>query len=534
MLRGRSRVVGMGLMIALLSGCMTGRKGDALDWSRLCVPLEAERVSFGAVRLQEDEVRLRQLMAETEVLDAELVALRAELQFSSDPYVGEAALAAIGLLQFRMSTVSHGLLEIMRFYRGAGEADTSEHEAHGVLLALASGINYYYLNSRLIALFLDLPESHALFNGPAHRYEIAPGFYRTTFSNVTTPENIRELELAWRLANLSAQDETSPLAQLLAAGPASDALFTTSMQQATDVTIALRYILLETGRFVPGMNTWRHSQIAEVSKALSGRLGNDAYQVRGFVFRNVARMKYPDIPLTRFSEEQVAGILAQLQPGDIVLTYTSGYMSNVFLPGTFKHGITYLGTPAERKACGLSDAWVADFAVSEVQSRALREALAVDTTAAGERADVVEAVAEGVIFSSLAEIMHTHISRMLVLRPRLEEQDRLGLLAELLTRLGSTYDFRFDFSEEKNLCCTELIYRVLDGKNGIDLDFSRAGGRWVLTADDLARYAWAHPEQFDLPLLAVPDTATRPPAAILLQGEAARTELGELLGQAAL
>ena len=303
------------------------------------------------------------------------------------------------------------------------------------------------------------------------------------------------------------------------------------MRQATDVTIALRYILLETGRFVPGMNTWRHSQIAEVSKALSGRLGSEAYQVRGFVFRNVARMKYPDIPLTRFSEEQVAGILAQLQPGDIVLTYTSGYMSNVFLPGTFKHGITYLGTPDERKACGLSDAWVADFAVSEVQSRALREALAVDTTAAGERADVVEAVAEGVIFSSLAEIMQTHISRMLVLRPRLEEQDRLGLLAELLTRLGSTYDFRFDFSEEKNLCCTELIYRVLDGKNGIDLNFSRAGGRWVLTADDLARYAWAHPEQFDLPLLAVPDTATRPPAAILLQGEAARTELGELLGQ---
>jgi hypothetical protein len=531
MRQGRWCAVGLALSVVLVSGCMTGRKAKSQGFAQLCVPTQAELVPFGAARLQQDEVRLRQLMAETEQLDGELVALRARLEFSSEPYVGQAALASVALLQFRMTTVSAGLLEIMRFYRGVGQGDTPEHAAHGVLLALASGVNYYHLNSRLVALFLDQPARHDLLNGPARRYEVAEGFYRTVFRNITQPENIQELELAWRLANLTAQDETSPFAALLASRASARELFERAMMQASEVTIALRYVLLETGRFLPGSNGLRHSAVAGAAKALTGRVGHDAYQVRGFVFRNVARMKYPDIPLTRFSEEQIAGILAQLQPGDIVLTYTSGYMSNVFLPGAFKHGITYLGTTAERKACGLNDEWLAGFAVSEQQGQALRSAVMVEATASGDRADAVEAVAEGVIFSSLADIMQTHISRMVVLRPQLSQADRLGLLAELLTRLGSTYDFRFDFSEEKNLCCTELIYRVLDGKGGIDLDFSRAGGRWVLTADDLARYAWAHPEQLELRLLAVPDTATRPPAATLLQGPAAHVALGELLGQ---
>ena len=42
-----------------------------------------------------------------------------------------------------------------------------------------------------------------------------------------------------------------------------------------------------------------------------------------------------------------------LQPGDLILTCTAGYISDVFIPGMFKHGITYVGSPVQRADAGL-------------------------------------------------------------------------------------------------------------------------------------------------------------------------------------
>lgn len=142
-----------------------------------------------------------------------------------------------------------------------------------------------------------------------------------------------------------------------------------------------------------------------------------------------------------------------------------------------------------------------------------------------------EAVTEGVKYSSLDYLLDTHINRLLVLRPRIDAPERQAQLAETVARLGVPYDFKFDFSDTSHLCCTELVYRVLEGKGSFDLSFSRAGGQWVLTADDLATAALAEADPpFDVVLLAENDPDRTDHVARLLQSEAALARLRELYG----
>ena len=86
----------------------------------------------------------------------------------------------------------------------------------------------------------------------------------------------------------------------------------------------------------------------------------------------------------------------------------------------------------------------------------------------GKEADMIEAVAEGVIFNNLGHIMDTHINRMLVLRPRLTDAELDHFLLQVFTYLGEGYDFRFDFVlyAEEDPNATQHGARVMLGDAG--------------------------------------------------------------------
>ena len=62
-------------------------------------------------------------------------------------------------------------------------------------------------------------------------------------------------------------------------------------------------------------------------------------------------------------------------------------------------------------------------------------------------ADVIEAVAEGVIFNNLSHLMDTHVNRLLVLRPRITAEERAEALISTFRFLGEKYDFSFNFGD---------------------------------------------------------------------------------------
>lgn len=290
-------------------------------------------------------------------------------------------------------------------------------------------------------------------------------------------------------------------------------------------------ILEESSLMLPNVrNRLRHSEIGRVSKALEKRFSGRMYAMRGALFVNVSRLKNPTSRLLAFSPEQLKEVKRVLQPGDIILTYTAGYMSNLFLPGAFKHGMTYVGTPEQRRNAGLVGDQL-DF-LPDSRRAAVLEEVESTATAEGYEADLIEAVAEGVIFSSLEHIMHTHINRMVVMRPRLSDELRARYLASVFALLGAEYDFRFNFGEATYHCCTEVIYRCMNGLGETNFELTPRLGTPTLSADDIVNH---HLDRegglFDVVMLATGSGKRRGREAVLHTGEAADAELRKIMAR---
>ena len=143
---------------------------------------------------------------------------------------------------------------------------------------------------------------------------------------------------------------------------------------------------------------------------------------------------------------------------------------------------------------------------------------------------MVEAVSEGVIMNSLEHLLSTHINRMVVLRPRISQEERLDQLVTVLQYVGAEYDFKFDFTDDSYQCCTELVYRTINGKGSIDFLLSRTKGRWVLDADGIASYSvTTNPEAFDLVLLAEMSPRDGDYSALIHTGTEGEKRLRELM-----
>jgi hypothetical protein len=164
--------------------------------------------------------------------------------------------------------------------------------------------------------------------------------------------------------------------------------------------------------------------------------------------------------------------MAAVEPGDVLLRGYDDYLDGHFIPGFFSHAGTYVG---------------------EIKPDELREAEGIDAESLFKPGPqmVVHAKAEGVLCEDLLDFCRT--DRMLVLRlPPVVKSDGLrpslipisqftsdeldiflrlkrgaGVPREEITKLvveraisrvGTPYDFKFDFADFDSLCCSEFSY----------------------------------------------------------------------------
>ena len=274
----------------------------------------------------------------------------------------------------------------------------------------------------------------------------------------------------------------------------------------------------------------RGKRSAEATKLkLEDGLNDADYEAQKELFYHVSRLRKPDAHVISFSDAQKQDVLDKLRPGDILLTFTAGYASDVFIPGAFKHGITYVGTVEQREAAGLSPDDIVLVGGSR-EGKKIAEDLRKTTTVHGRPANLIEAIAEGVKLSNLEHIMDTHINRLLVLRPNLGDKNRAKQVSRTFSYLGQEYDFRFDFADASRQVCTEVIYRAISGLDGIEFPLTRRGGHVTLSADDLVNY-WLHknPDAFEFVLYAreAPNSPTH--RAEILTGTAGKSRVDELM-----
>ena len=336
--------------------------------------------------------------------------------------------------------------------------------------------------AELVALFADDPVAVDKLNEAFPRSEIPRGSYDEFRLSVTAPDVGDRLEAAWDW--FGTLEESARMEDLLESDPGYARLAKRMPEDHRKATASLEKV---EGRRVA--ERLEHNKVADLARWTKGGWDDSTYKARSLLFKSVSRIKNPAVKVIKFSDSQHAEVKGLLQPGDIVLTYTAGYMSDVFIPGSFKHGITYIGNPSQRRAAGLDEASLPKAASRE--ARAVSAEFDRATLADGKEADVIEAVAEGVIFNNLGYLMDTHVNRMAVLRPKLSARDRAEFLAEVFSYSGDGYDFLFDFADASKQVCTEVIWRGINGRGGVDMGLTRRGGHPTLSADDVVNYHFA-------------------------------------------
>lgn len=144
-------------------------------------------------------------------------------------------------------------------------------------------------------------------------------------------------------------------------------------------------------------------------------------------------------------QQTLANPETKLLPGDIILERRNWYLSNAFLPGFWPHCALYVGTPEELRAIGV------DYEQLDAEARTAHQ-----RPEQGHPRVIIEAISEGVVFTSAEHSMHADY--VAVLRPRLSNKEKAEVITNAFRYHGRKYDFAFDFADESKLVCSELLF----------------------------------------------------------------------------
>ena len=196
------------------------------------------------------------------------------------------------------------------------------------------------------------------------------------------------------------------------------------------------------------------------------------------------------------SDAQLEALAGRLRPGDVLLARKNWYLSNVALPGFWPHAALYLGPAGELSAALDGPEVRAHLRKLAGEELSLEQYLARQFPAAwkaygagrdGRQLTVLEAISEGVQFSSLHEVAGDYLA---ALRPRLDALARAQAVIAAFGHHAKPYDFDFDFATDHALVCTELVwrsYRPAEGKRGLEFPLVEVLGRKTLPANEIAR-----------------------------------------------
>lgn len=454
------------IVLLLISGCATSRHHE-----QAVMVIQPEKLSA-------DLRTIKSLQPQLAALDKEIHAFRLAGNWKARGYFDATETKDIETLLFRFATYHTVLWDMLDSYGGQDQVFTSDElelKAHLVsataTLLLASHTAYF------VTEFGGDPIAIRQINQSYYRSDIPFGTYDTARENVSNAKHRQAVLSDKPLFDQARANPQSPMSRLASIDTAFAELIDSLPELLERVDERLDLV----AQIYP-------SGFASELEADKDKMGQQKslYFVRSVVFKDVSRLKSPTAHLIEFSSAQKEQMYELLQPGDLVLTYTAGYMSSAFIPGAFKHGITYIGSPEERQSLALS---VEDLPAKDVfEPEKLAGNLQKAQLNNGQQADMIEAVAEGVIFNNIGHIMDTHINRMLVLRPMLTDAERRAFLVGIYSYLGDGYDFRFDFSDATYQVCTEVIYRAIDGKGNIEFKLTERAGHPTLSADDVVNY----------------------------------------------
>ena len=337
-------------------------------------------------------------------------------------------------------------------YERHGQLSPGPDRARAARLHAAALAVSYDMAARFVDAFADNPEAQRKLNEAEPRWDLPAGTYDEMHAALGHRGYRRLLDRALPLAGAPPPPGEPPA-----------------------VTAAVAGAVERLGASGPG---WLQRKLVSRADALSDTAAAGLYRVRSGVSTLIgdARLRAPRKGRALISPVQLEELRGKLQPGDILIERRNWYLSNAFLPGYWPHAALHVGHMGELQAMGLANdprvsRWSAEF--SSPDSR-------------GHRMAVIEAVSEGVVFTSL-EHSAGEADGVVVLRPRVDAATRREIIARAFEHVGKPYDFDFDFFTADKLVCTELVFRATDGH--VRFPLLEIHGRRTLPAMEIVRHA---------------------------------------------
>ncbi len=496
--------------LMLLTGCASGPRGlqrSTADDFALNVSGRTG-AAVGADRLAVDLLFLETLTEEMQAVMLQAAAI-AQRMAGRDGYTQE-DMDRFAHLLFRFQLCRAGFWEISDHYNRAGpHFGRGGTRLKAELIGIRTAMQITYYDSLFLLTFHDDNLARGALNRAYPQASMEAGVYNAILETALDPANLDARDAVWHFL-VQERTPSGRIGKVAARDAEVHALAESIQRYHTFGEATLDRLLGRRGIVFPVLeNRLRQSLAAGVLKT-AGETGMRGLSAAGHFSLSLLRplAHSPLAQPTRFSDDQIDLMQMLIQPGDILLTYTSGYLTSLFFPGVFKHGIVYAGTDLQRDTLRLERRW-------RYSTR---------------RNNLIEAVGQGVIWNNLGNVVDAKVSLIAVLRPLLGQDDRRAYLQAVYDYLGHPYDLRFDFMCDKRLCCTEVIYHALNGRGRVRFPMVSRFGMPTLSADDILEYYLTQPgEAFDLVLLGEPDATKAGKHGVVHVGPEALSRLRAVL-----
>lgn len=509
----KGRLVSTLLLAIILAGCAGGPGGGLRrDSSDTFSPRADGRsgAAAGADRVTADLLFLDSVADEMQAVLLEASVMARQRAGHED--ATQEDLERYAYLLFRFQLCRSLLWEIADDYANSPSLLRSRQTSiKAQLVGMRAAMQITGSDSQFLLLFYDDEVSRAVLNRAYPLAGIESGMYNAILETALDPANLDARDAAWHFF-LEAGKPGGEIAR----AESGDA----QMRNLTEAIrcyhmfgeAAIERLLGKRGIVFPVFeNRLRKSMAAGALKS-AGEAGLGGVKALGHFSLLLLRplTRSPFASHTEFTREQHDLMRTLIQPGDVLLIYTSGYLSSIFFPGVFKHGIVYVGDDLQRQTLRIRQRW---------------------RLAPGGN-NLIEAVGQGVIWNDLGHVVGEKVSLVAVLRPVIGIEERRDYLQKVYDFLGRSYDLRFDFMCSKRLCCTEVVYHTLNGRGRIRFPMVSRFGMPTLSADDILKYYLSKPgDAFELVFLGAPDPASSGHDGVVLVGEEASTRLRSLLGE---
>ena len=278
------------------------------------------------------------------------------------------------------------LNRIAAHYRAAAPRDASDParawDAELVRSATAARIHG---DALLVSAVQDNPVLFRTLNQACYRSGIPRGAFDDIVYNLTDSRTLAELDEPLPSA---AAPAGSPLQLASFAEDSRPGRFAVPSARNTAATKKLVDELVQrrSRLFPAATNELWHAPPTRVLVGAGSALRDGYFDAQSGLVTRIGRIKNPLTKRLMISTEQQREIHSALRPGDVLLTYTAGVASNLFVPGAFKHALTYVGTDAQRRNSGLTPEHIA--MLDEPRRERLLPALRQTTLVTGEPAEM--------------------------------------------------------------------------------------------------------------------------------------------------